>query len=400
LNLRGTLSEKISRLLFAAVQGRRLIYNTCWEDPAVDRAALDLQPDDRVLVITSAGCNALDYLLAGAGQVHAVDVNPCQNALLEFKVAAIRRLDFSSFFELFGKGRSSRAGQMYHDAVRPLLSAGARQFWDVHLGYFRGKGWRDSFYYRGTFGLLARLQLANAQQLLRLRGAINKLLATTDIHVQEKIYRTEVHGRLWTPLTNWLCSRQSLLSLIGIPWEQRRLINEYPGGILQFSRDIVEAVFTRLPLKTNYFWRVYLQGHYDLDCCPEYLRPENYARLRGELLERLTINTLSVTNFLERAGPTISKFVLLDHMDWMNAHDRRGLAAEWTALLTRARSGARVIFRSAGLHVSYLDMLSVSYRGRQALLGDLLQFDRSHAQELHTQDRVHMYGSFHIAQLP
>jgi S-adenosylmethionine-diacylglycerol 3-amino-3-carboxypropyl transferase len=398
--LRGTLSEKVSRLVFAAVQGRRLIYNSCWEDPAVDRAALDLQPDDRVLVITSGGCNALDYLLAGAGQVHAVDINPCQNALLAFKAAAIRRLDFSSFFELFGKGRSPKTSQMYHDAIRPLLPTGARLFWDGHLGYFGGKGWRDSFYYRGTFGLLARLQLANAQQLLGLRRAIHMLLEAPDIHLQEEIYRAEVRDRLWTPLTNWLCSRQVLLSLIGIPWEQRRLINEYPGGILQFSRDIVEAVFTRLPLKTNYFWRVYLQGHYDLDCCPEYLRPENYARLRGELLERLTIDTLSVTDFLERAGPAISKFVLLDHMDWMNAHDRRGLAAEWTALLARARPGARVIFRSAGLHVSYLDMLTVSYRGRQAMLGDLLQFDRSRAQELHAQDRVHMYGSFHIAQLP
>jgi S-adenosylmethionine-diacylglycerol 3-amino-3-carboxypropyl transferase len=398
--LRGTLSEKVSRLVFAAVQGRRLIYNSCWEDPAVDRAALDLQPDDRVLVITSGGCNALDYLLAGAGQVHAVDINPCQNALLAFKAAAIRRLDFSSFFELFGKGRSPKTSQMYHDAIRPLLPTGARLFWDGHLGYFGGKGWRDSFYYRGTFGLLARLQLANAQQLLGLRRAIHMLLEAPDIHLQEEIYRAEVRDRLWTPLTNWLCSRQVLLSLIGIPWEQRRLINEYPGGILQFSRDIVEAVFTRLPLKTNYFWRVYLQGHYDPDCCPEYLRPENYARLRGELLERLTIDTLSVTDFLERAGPAISKFVLLDHMDWMNAHDRRGLAAEWTALLARARPGARVIFRSAGLHVSYLDMLSVSYRGRQVMLGDLLRFDRAKAGELHEQDRVHMYGSFHIAHLP
>ena len=272
LHLRRMLSEKVSRLVFAAVQGRRLVYNSCWEDPAVDRAALDLKSDDRVLVITSAGCNALDYLLAGAGHVHAVDVNPCQNALLAFKAAAIRGLEFSSFFELFGKGRSPRARQMYCDAIRPLLPTFTRLFWDGRLGYFRGTGWRDSFYYRGTFGLLARLQLANAQHLLGLRRAIDRLLAAADVEVQQEIYRAEVRDRLWTPLTNWLCSRQALLSLIGIPWEQRRLIDEYPGGVLQFSRDVVEAVFTRLPLKTNYFWRVYLQGHYDPDCCPEYCR--------------------------------------------------------------------------------------------------------------------------------
>ena len=75
--------EKISSRLFAAVHDRNLIYNTCWEDPALDRVALDFRPDDRVLVITSAGCNALDYLLAGPAEVNAVDMNPRQNALLE-----------------------------------------------------------------------------------------------------------------------------------------------------------------------------------------------------------------------------------------------------------------------------------------------------------------------------
>src|SRR5215471_16092706 len=98
--------ERINNRLFKAVHGRNLVYNTCWEDPALDRVALDLGPADRVLVITSAGCNALDYLLAGAGEVNAVDVNPFQHALLELKTRAARRLDWPSFFELFGRGQS------------------------------------------------------------------------------------------------------------------------------------------------------------------------------------------------------------------------------------------------------------------------------------------------------
>ena len=102
-----TTLGRLSGGVFALVHGHNLIYNTCWEDPALDRAALDLRPDDRVLVITSAGCNALDYLLAGAGEIHAVDLNPRQNALLELKTAGIRALDHAAFFELFGHGRRS-----------------------------------------------------------------------------------------------------------------------------------------------------------------------------------------------------------------------------------------------------------------------------------------------------
>jgi S-adenosylmethionine-diacylglycerol 3-amino-3-carboxypropyl transferase len=55
-----TLSDRIDHSVFNAIYSRSLVYNTCWEDPAVDRIALDLKPDDTLLVITSAGCNVLD----------------------------------------------------------------------------------------------------------------------------------------------------------------------------------------------------------------------------------------------------------------------------------------------------------------------------------------------------
>jgi S-adenosylmethionine-diacylglycerol 3-amino-3-carboxypropyl transferase len=77
-----SLSDRVDQKVFDVIYSRSLVYNTSWEDPAVDRQALDLKPDDTVLVITSAGCNALDYALTGPQRVHAVDANPRQNALL------------------------------------------------------------------------------------------------------------------------------------------------------------------------------------------------------------------------------------------------------------------------------------------------------------------------------
>src|SRR5690349_15488458 len=167
--------EKLSSRVFAAVHGRNLIYNTCWEDPALDRVALDFRPDDRVVVITSAGCNALDYLLAGAGEVNAVDVNPRQNALLELKVAALRGLSQPDFFDLFGNGYSPFAREMYQDALRARLSATARKYWDRHIDFFQGKGWRRSFYYRGTSGFFAKVLMVKAGALQRLRGPIEEM---------------------------------------------------------------------------------------------------------------------------------------------------------------------------------------------------------------------------------
>jgi S-adenosylmethionine-diacylglycerol 3-amino-3-carboxypropyl transferase len=399
-----TARQKLHSRIFKAVHRRNLIYNTCWEDPALDRVALNLGPTERLVVITSAGCNALDYLAAGTGEVNAVDVNPIQNALLELKRAAILGLDYESFFELFGKGQSPYARQMYGDCLRKQLSARAQAYWDKNITFFLGRGWRKSFYYRGTSGLLAKLVLVNVHVLHRLRKPMQDLLDARTISEQRTIYETSIRPRIWTPWLRWFLSRSMTLTLLGVPWEQREQItSQYPGGVARFIRDMVETVVTELPFADNYFWRVYFQGFYTRDCCPEYLKEENFHRLRS-LMPRLRIHTSTITEFLQKeassGGPGISRFVLLDHMDWLSSHNPHGLVEEWNAILQAARPGARVIFRSAGLRVNYLDHLKVTHHGQERELGSLLRYHPELAADLHARDRVHTYGSFYIADLP
>jgi S-adenosylmethionine-diacylglycerol 3-amino-3-carboxypropyl transferase len=74
---------------FASIPLDRLRYGLVWEDHATLYQALDLGPDDHALLITSAGCNALNALLAGPRQVTAIDLNPLQNELLALKMHVI-----------------------------------------------------------------------------------------------------------------------------------------------------------------------------------------------------------------------------------------------------------------------------------------------------------------------
>jgi S-adenosylmethionine-diacylglycerol 3-amino-3-carboxypropyl transferase len=398
--LHRTAREKFNTRIFKAVHRRNLIYNTCWEDPALDRVALRLGPSDRVLVITSAGCNALDYLLAGAGEVNAVDVNPIQNALLELKRAAVLKLDHEAFFELFGLGRTPQARQMYRDALRAELSPVARDYWDRHIGFFLGRGWRKSFYYRGTSGLLAKVVLTNAQVLHRLREPIQALLDAGSVEEQRRIYEERIKPRIWTRYLRWFLSRSFTLTLLGVPWPQRdQITRQYPGGVSRFIQDALETVVCELPFRDNYFWRVYFQGFYTPECCPEYLKRDNFEALRAAL-PRLHIHTDTVTDFLRTAPPGLTRFVLLDHMDWMSCTNPQALTEEWEAILASAAPGARAIFRSAGLRVDFLDHLRVRVHGRECELGSLLRYHPDLAAELHARDRVHTYGSFHIADLP
>ncbi len=94
--------------------GKTARLQTYWEDPRLDREMLALQFDSRVVMITSAGCNALDYLLDDPAEIHAIDIDPRQNALLELKMAVIQHGNYDELFNMFGNG------------LRPALSIFSR----------------------------------------------------------------------------------------------------------------------------------------------------------------------------------------------------------------------------------------------------------------------------------
>ena len=86
-------------------------------------------------MITSAGCNALDYLLDDPAEIHAMDVNFRQNAVLELKLALIRRENFDDLFEFFGIGSHERLQNGL--PCRPAGPAGdARRFFGTSTSPF------------------------------------------------------------------------------------------------------------------------------------------------------------------------------------------------------------------------------------------------------------------------
>ena len=387
-----------SRRMFSLVHGHNLVYNTCWEDPRLDRAALDLGPTDSVLVITSAGCNALDYVLTEPAHVYAVDMNPRQNALLELKIAGIKRLEYEDYFALFGRGRVSGIREIYGERLRGLLSPWSRSYWDKHVKFFDNQ--RRSFYYRGTSGSFARVINLYIDRICRVRPQIEALLNAGSIDEQREIYYNELHDRFWSRSMRFAMNRDTTLSMVGVPKAQRRQVeSQYDGGIVKFVQDCVEAVFAHLPLADNYFWRVYLSGHYTPACCPEYLKEENFARLKDGLADRVSVHTNSVQGFLEQHDGEVSRFVLLDHMDWLSDKFFPLLEREWQAIVDRATPRSRVIWRSGGLRTDFIERVQVKRAGAVRPLNDLLCYHDKLAAELHAQDRVHTYGSFYIAEL-
>ena len=390
------ISEWLSGRVFRLVHENNLVYNTCWEDPRIDKQVLQLTPEDNLLVITSAGCNALSYALSGLNHVYAVDMNPRQNALLELKMSGIRNLDYASFFQMFGNGRLTGIKSIYHAKLRSDLSPWSQRYWDKRIRrYFDGK--RKSFYFCGTTGAFARL-INSIVDKTKMRADVHDILNAQTLDEQREIWR-RLREKLWSRKVKFLMNRDSILSLLGVPKAQRKQIEtQYEGGVVKFVQDCLDSVFGTLSIQDNYFWRLYATGSYTPACCPEYLEKENFDALKGGLLNRISTHTNTVEGFLRKHDGKISRFVLLDHMDWLSFHPNL-LASEWDAILSRATEKTRIIWRSGGLQTDYIKPVPVNFQGKAATLEEILTFDMEKAKELHKLDRVHTYGCFYIADL-
>jgi S-adenosylmethionine-diacylglycerol 3-amino-3-carboxypropyl transferase len=384
----GRLGRRVHDAAFSRVHRSTLIYNTCWEDPRLDREALAFSRDSRIVMITSAGCNALDYLLDDPAEIHAVDLNPRQNALLELKIALFASGDRRSLWSLLGEGSHPVAREML-ESVMPSMPAYAQTYWRKHAGYFDPESLRGSFYFRGGSGFAAwLLRGAILRKSAKRAALVDALLASNTLDEQRERW-ARIEPLIWTGLTRWLVRQPSVMALLGVPRPQIKLILESdPGGLAGFVRDRLRHVMTELPLADNYFWRVYMTGRYTASCCPEYLRPERFATI-ADRVGRVRARTMSLSEFLRRHPGRYSHFILLDHQDWLAAHDPASLAEEWELILRNSAPNAKVLLRSAGPDLSFIpEAIRSKLRWNDAL-----------TKRLHTLDRVGTYASMHVGEV-
>jgi len=254
--------------------GNEYIYAFNWEDPKVDRQLLQINKDDVILTITSAGDNILDYLLERPKRIHAVDLNPSQNHLLELKVAAFTALPYSDVWQLFGEGQHPNFRNLLLQKLSPHMSSQAFQYWLNRASIFSTPG---GLYESGG----SRHAIKLVRRLIKLFGLTAKV--RTMCRVETLAEQREI----------WPCIRRILLSwplhkavvstewwawkAAGVPPAQHALIvddfaqrSKSPKtkkmcgeAVWQYVVDTLDPVVETTQLsRDNYFYYVCLQGKY------------------------------------------------------------------------------------------------------------------------------------------
>jgi betaine lipid synthase len=338
--------------------GKTFIYNISFEDPDLDRRHLSIGAGDRVLMLTSGGCNAFEWLLADA-HVTTVDINPCQNFLMELKCAVVEALGDSDIWKVLGEGRHENGRQIFEEELQWRLSPPARDFWRRRLGYFK-----SGIYNHGGAGSAA-LWLRRLVRLTSRKGhsLVDRLMAVQSIDEQVELWRTRLRPVLIeSGMLRILANPLLLWFWIGVPRHQWNQVVH--GRSLEAYLDTVcGGLAANIPLPQNYFWRWFWTGKFERDVCPSFLQPDNIQRLKDGRLSRLQVQQ---TTFLQAAGQGgFTRMILGDHLDWFGPEEIEQVV---DGLAKSLEPGAKLSFLTSSAAPAYAEHfrargLSVEQRG-------------------------------------
>ena len=356
----------------------------------MDREALGLTPQDRVLVITSAGCNALDYALvgrarAGGGREPAPEP-PAGAEAGGHPRARLRARSSSSSARAARRARGRSTRRCARRCPPRRASTGTARSACSSRTAARGR----SFYYRGTLG--PRGARAHALDPATGRGCGRRWSGCSPPP------RSSSSSASTTTRCAAACSARgccacvgspAVMSLLGVPEPQRRMVVRAAGRLpgvparLPRPRDVGGAPARELLLE-----RLHHRLATRARAVPRTSSRRASRGLKAGLVDNVTTFTGTVTECLAREARA----------------DHRLRAARPHGLAGRAPAPAR---RGVGGHLPRREPrrardLQERRDGRAASCRSSvlrrLRFERERAVALHRLDRVGTYASFHIAR--
>ncbi|MGL1885155.1 MAG: BtaA family protein [Reichenbachiella sp.] len=287
----------------------QLRYSIVWEDHPTLYAALDIQQDDQVLVITSAGDNVLNTLLKEPKKVVAIDLNPIQNALLDFKRYLIVHYDYEVYVGLLGLSGSKEVKKVWGDIFMdfPLDS---RNYW-------------DTFFQKHPEGIMCsgklECYLLDFMNTLtpQVQTAFQALLDCTSIEEQHLYFQERINTDEF---------KENFINYV----DKKNLGKARDPRLFKYVGDEVGNIFYKRLLaqsqtvlwKNNFHWLFFFFGmdHLNQNVLPPCYQKENYERLKqnidkikiieGEIVEYLlsnqglSITKASLSNVFEYASPS------------------------------------------------------------------------------------------------
>lgn len=281
---------------FENVDLNLLRYSLVWEDANTLYKGLEIEEDDRLLIITSAGCNVLNALLKKPAAITAIDLNPEQNRLLLFKKYLIENYDHDIFLSLmgfYGRNAVKEAWDKVAISLDPVFREHGEVFRLKNPDGIMPSGKLESYIHGFYPGLPEEFQ----QKLLR-------LIRFESINEQHDFFLKELDNPQFNFLFINYFDEQNLSK--GRDPKFFKYVKE-SGGVSFFSR--LKKFTGKQLLKDNFYFRFFMFGPQNLpkEILPPCYRKENFPVLKGQLHKLEIITGEAIEYLLSKDGQNINK---------------------------------------------------------------------------------------------
>jgi S-adenosylmethionine-diacylglycerol 3-amino-3-carboxypropyl transferase len=303
-------------------------------------------------------------------EVVAADLSVAQLACVELRLAALRALDDPALLAFLGVTPAGDRPLTYR-RLRGALPTGARDFWDAHADAIAAGVTRA-----GKFERYLHTFRRRVLPLVHSERTIAELATLDDGTEQERFYERRWNNRRWRLLFRVFFSR----FVMGHAGRDPEFFAEVEGPVGERILARTRWAITRLPVRTNPYFRAILARGFVPEALPRWLRPEHLAVLRTRL-DRVSLFHGPV----EAARGRYDAFNLSDIFEYMPVPE---CTRVYGALLERANPGARL---------AYWNML-VSRR-RPSVFADRVRERSEEAEALHARDRAWFYRAFRLEEV-
>ena len=303
-------------------------YAQVWEDADLLIDALDINAEDVVLSIASAGDNAFALLAQNPKKVCAVDLSFAQIACCELRKAMYRGLSHEEHL-LFGgvvKGAMDRLS-----VFKTLdLPQEVREYWEQNIQLIE-KG----FMTQGKFEHYFTMFREKALPWVHSRQKIAQLIMPKTDAQRQEFYDRVWNNRRWKMMFAIFFSRFTM----GRLGRDKEFFKFVEGSVADKILARSKHALSTLDTSQNPYLHFILNGEYTT-VFPYSLRKENYNKIRNNL-DKIEFHKVAIEQFVAEFDGYINAFNLSDIFEYMT---QDGMDELYESMLQKAASGARFVY--------------------------------------------------------
>ena len=348
-------------------------YAQVWEDADVLLEALDINENDNILSIASAGENALSMLAKNPNKVFAIDLSNDQIICTEFKSICYKYLNYEECMELIGVFESDRRIELYNKIDR-YLSDNAKKYFENNK-----KILENGIIHSGKFENYFHIFAKKILPLIHSKKNREKLLDKKSKEERVDFYNKTWNNLRWKLLFRMFFSK-TVMGKLGRDKAFFRYVNV---NVAEHILERTHYAFTELDTSENPYLYYIFNSKFE-NVLPFAYRKENFDKIKKNI-DKLVILSESIETFIEREDVDyISKYNLSDIFEYMSDEQMCKIIEKMFG-----KSGV-------GTKIAYWNMLADK---RASKYFDNLVYDEKKSAELLAKDKAFFYSKFILEEI-